>query len=145
MNRNNDYVDILPWKKSYSNPNGNKIMMKHHDVDVNFENPIFRNFSDRDKCHFFYYYMNILDIYFFDSYCDKDFIENDIYFFETYIKKYLEEENFISIKLITNITFNGLPYEKKIFKRKERPDICYSCSKRKTNPKNTECIYIGFS
>lgn len=139
-----DYVDVLPWKKTYSNPTGNKILMKHHDVDVNFENPIFRGFSDIDKCHFYYYYMTMLDEYLFYEYYNNDpLIPNNIYFFNTYLEKYLLED-FINFNLISDITYNGLDCDN-LFKRKERPDICYSCSKRKSNAKNKECIYIGFA
>ena len=135
-NDNEEYNDVLPWKKTYSNPDGNKIIMKYHDVD--FDHPIFENFSDTDICLFFNYYMTMLDHYFFDIYDYKTCSKKEIFLFEFYIKKYLDIEMF---DLEQDLSLNDLPY-KKLWKRKEKPDICYSCSKRKI--KNNECIYLGF-
>ena len=48
---NDDYIDLLPWKKTYSNPDGNGIIMEYEDVD--FDHPIFENLSDDDITIFF--------------------------------------------------------------------------------------------
>ena len=63
MSDNNyDYIDLLPWKKTYSNPDGNGIIMEYQDVD--FDHPIFENLSDNDITLFFNNYMKMLDNYF---------------------------------------------------------------------------------
>ena len=133
-----DYIDLLPWKKTYSNPDGNGIIMEYQDVD--FDHPIFENLSDNDITLFFNNHMKMLDNYFFENNFYKTITNQDKHFFEMYLKKYFVD--LIDCILKYDINFNGLPY-KKIFKRKERPDICYSCSKRKI--KNNECIYMGFA
>ena len=81
----------------------------------------------------------MIDNYFLEYNLHNTLTRQDKYYFEIYLKKYFVDlEDCI---LEDNIYFNGLPY-KNIFKRKERADICYSCSKRKI--KNNECIYMGF-
>lgn len=132
------YIDLLPFKKTYSNPDGKGIIMGYEDVD--FDHPIFENLSDDDITIFFNNYMKMLDNYFLESNLHNTLTREDKYYFEIYLKKYFV--NLIDVILEHNINFNGLPC-KKLFKRKERPDICYSCSKRKI--KNNDCIYIGFA
>ena len=132
----NGYNDVLPWKKTYSNPDGNRIMMEYHDVD--FDNPFFENFSDEDICFFFNYYMTMLDHYFFDSYDYQTCIDAERKLFDLYLRQIFLNE---SIKIKSDLTFNGVNFNN-VFKRKGHPDICYSCSKRKI--KNNECIYLGF-